>query len=347
MPKKRDGTDSKKRKSSSASKDATSSSISTIDILPPPTPSATHLVASNPFDDTSPSNSLKMMHNFSNQPMMRMNSNMGPGMPGWGSNHRSGMRPPYGNPGAPSWNPNIHGNPNIRPVPNYNPTMSSNGFGPYSGPGMPPFRAPPRMGMNNMRPGIGHIAPTECDSLMHEPSMGPNHLVSSGNQGHMLQNTGQMKALTRPNVQMSLPNIRKGSTSSTKSLIGDTKSPKASDSLKQRKRSDKKSEKSKNNGSEKGSNLDSVAPHSIPPKDLQTCKQCTRGIEYPSEDAIRCIASCNEWYHRTCVGLTPEAYNFLKTEECALWACDFCLQAQEIPSVITRPPLLDGQVARG
>lgn len=349
MPKKRDGTESKKRKSSSASKDVSSSP--TIDILPPPTPSATHLVASNPFDDTAPSNPMKMVHNFPSQSMMRMGGNMGPGMPGWAPNPRSGIRTPYGNHGGPGWNPAIHGNPNIRSIPNFNPAMPNNGFNHYTNPGMPPFRGPPRMPMNNMRPGMGHLGPSDYDGLMHEPSMGPNHLVSSGNQGHMLQNTGQMKALTRSNVQMPSPNVRKGSSSSNKNLTGDTKSPKAADTvpIKQRKKSEKKSaEKSKNSNSEKGNNVDPpVPPHSTPPKEPQSCKMCSRVIDHLNEDAIRCIASCNVWYHRACVGITPEAYNLLKNEEFAVWACDSCLHAREIPSVFTRPLLSEGQVAFG
>ena len=351
MPKKRDGPDAKKtRKSSSTSKDAHSNSpLEGPDILPPPTPSASHLVASNPFDDTVPSNPIKMMHNFPNQPMMRMGGSIGPSFPGWGPGPRGGMRPQFGAPGAPNWNPNIHGNANMGPgpLPGYNPNMGSNGYGHFHGPG--PFRGSSRMPMN-IRPGMGPMGSPEGDGMMHDPAMGPNHMVSSGNQGHMLQNTGQMKALTRPPSQLS-PRIRKGSASSSKN-VNESKSPKAESSLaKQRKKAEKKlsqDNKSKNIDHDRLSSSNggdaNVPPHAIPPKEPQTCSQCSKNIDYTQEDAIRCLASCNKWYHRTCVGLTEAAYNCLKSEELAIWACDTCLQLKEIQSVRSRVPIRDGQL---
>ena len=348
MPKKRDGPETKKsRKSSSASKDAASSSPMGSDILPPPTPAASHLVASNPFDDTVPSNPMKM-HNYPNQPMMRMS----PAFPPWGPGPRSVMRPQYSAPGGPNWGTNMHSNPNMGPVPGYNPNMPSNGYGHYSGPGLPTMRGSTRIPLGNVRPGVGPMGSPDGDPMLHDPSMGPNHMVSSGNQGHMLQNTGQMKALTRPTAQMSSPNIRKTSTSSNKHL-GDSKSPKASDSsmTKQRKKNEKKlsqENKSKSSENERPIGNDSAAnnaPHAIPPKELpQTCPQCSKNIDYPVEDAIRCLASCNKWYHRTCVGLTENAYKFLKMEELAIWACDVCLRSKEIQSIRPRVPVVDGQI---
>ena len=346
MPKKRDGPDSKKaRKSSAASKDPSASPMGNADIVPPPTPSATHLVASNPFDDTVPSNSVKVMNNFSNQPMMRMG---GPAFPGWGPGPRGGIRPPYGNPGASNWSGNLHGNPNMGQMPGYTHSLPSNGFGHFHGPGMPGYRGSSRMSLNNIRPGMGHLGSSDMDGMMHESVMGPNHLVSSGNHGHMLQNTGQMKVLTRSGPQM--PLSRKASTSLSKNLGSESKSPKTSDSgAKQRKKAEKKSNqenRTKSNENDRVNNNDSaVAPHSILPKEPQNCKFCNKNIDYPCEDAIRCLASCNMWYHRVCVGLTPEAYNFLKSEEVAIWACDYCLKTKEIHSVRPRMPMVDGQIA--
>ncbi|XP_076800420.1 pygopus homolog 1-like [Clavelina lepadiformis] len=363
MPKKKDSSESKKsRKSSSASKDVTSSSPGVGDIVPPPNPAATHLVASNPFDDPPP----RMMTSFPNQSMMRMpgqSPGMGPGYPGW--NPRAGMRP-FNAGGAPSWGNPMATNNNIPSHPAYNQNIPNNGYGmnrPHYLGGPIPFRGSNRMAVNNIRPGIGPLgSPGAPENMMHDSTnMGPNHMVSSGNQGHMLQNTGQMKALTRPPAQLPSPNptsARKGSTSSNKNVSGESKSPKSLDgNVKQRKKSEKKSslegKKSSSDSSDKQSlnstnTLDSivaVAPHSIPPELPQVCKSCRKEINYPTEDVVRCIASCNKWYHRTCVGLSESALKLLKMEELALWACDHCLQTKEIYSVKPRTTLLDTQLA--
>ena len=353
MPKKRDGPETKKsRKSSSASKDPSSSPMGSSDILPPPTPAASHLVATNPFDDTVPSNSMKMMHNFPNQPMMRIGRGMGPGFPSWGQDPRSAMRPQYTGPGGPAWGSNMHGNPNMAPIPGYNPSMPHNGYGHYPGPGLSSsYRGTSRMAISSLRPGMGPMGSPDGDMMMHDPSaMGPGHLVSSGNQGHMLQNTGQMKVLTRPTSQMPSPNIRKSSTSSNK-LFGDSKSPKSSDTaLTKRKKAEKKlnqESKSKSSENEKlnSGNDCGIPPHAILLKESQLCQHCSKNIDHTVEDTIRCLASCNKWFHRTCVGLTEHAFSLLKSEELAIWVCDGCLHAKEIQSIRPRVPLIDGQVA--
>nr|CAB3265336.1 pygopus homolog 2-like [Phallusia mammillata] len=359
MPKKKESQESKKaRKTSATSKDTSTTSPGAGDIVPPPNPSATHLVASNPFDDP-PQNSMKMGPGFfPNQPMVRLQAPGGgmgspyPGFPGRPELH--GMRyPGPGGPVGPGWNVPMHSNNGMSTHPGYhhnmtpNPNMPNNGYmnRPPYGPGMPPFRASPRMHMNSVRPGMGPLGSPGPDSVMMDnQSMGPG-MMSGGNHGHMLQNTGQMKALTRPPAQLPSPSTsgRKTSTSSSKT---EGKSPKSSEpSSKSRKKSEKKpSAESKKAEAEKAASQESmdhnVVPHSIPPVLPQKCKSCSNDIA-STDDVIRCLASCRQWYHRTCVGLTEAAYSHLKSEELAIWACDVCLQNKEIFSVQPRHQLFD------
>lgn len=355
MPKKKETQESKKaRKTSSTSKDTSTTSPNSGEIVPPPNPSATHLVASNPFDDPPP-NTMKVGPGFyPNQPMVRLQApSGGMGSPYPGFPPRTdirGMR--YSGPGGPGWNVPMHNN-GMNPHPGYhpnmhtNPNIPNNGYGinrPPYGPGIQSYRGSPRMHMNSVRPGMGPLGSPGPDSVMMDnPNMGPG-MMSSGNHGHMLQNTGQMKALTRPPTQLPSPSTsgRKTSTSSSKT---EGKSPKSSEpSTKSRKKSDKKppqeSKKTDTDKSSQDTGDHNVAPHSVPPVLPQKCKSCSIEI-VTSDDAIRCLASCRQWYHRACVGLTEAAYTHLKSEELAIWACDVCLQSKEIFSVQSRHQLFD------
>ena len=368
MPKKKESQDAKKTRKST-SKDTSVTSPGAGEIVLPPNPTATHLVASNPFDDPPP-NVMKVAptgYPYAGQSMVRLPPNGGMGSyPGWNRPELRGMRPPYSNPGGPGWSMPVHGSSGMNPPhPMYSHvgpshSMPNNGYAMnrphYAVPGMAPYRGSPRMFMGNPRQAMGPLgSPTPESMMMESPGIGSNHdmgftnMASSGNQGHMLQNTGQMmKALTRPPAQQASPTAtaaRKSSTSSSKTTEG--KSPKSGEpSTKARKKSEKKSQESKAKAeAEKAPSASScdfsVPPHSILPVLPQVCKGCSTNITSANEEVIRCLASCKNWYHRTCVGLSDIAYKHLKTEELAVWACDSCLQTKEIFSVQPRTPFLE------
>lgn len=391
MPKKtnKDGSESKKSRRASSSKEARNSSATSpigSDILPPPTPTATHLVASNPFDDP-PINNTSMMHG----PRYSMHSPMhgGPGMGSppslgmgnhgpvfpWGptSSHR-GMRP-YSSPGPPNWTPN-HGemlSPNnsghimqgYQGMPMHQPQgMSPTGYS-YNRPmmvhpGMPghshpgPYRGPSRMPMTN-----------RFVEINSERMSGPRPGMNMHGM-HIAMQPGNMKLLTRPCTPATQPNValnqphppaRKTSSNKSETKYGKGDSNRSTTPKSKRKarttNSDAKADSkvSKSNASETedknklnslGTNSKMVlptsngttAPHAVPPTLPQTCVLCNQEIKI--DDCICCLASCSSWYHRTCTGLTPTAYNCLRSEELALWACDNCLRTKEILSVRPR-----------
>ncbi|XP_039257320.2 pygopus homolog 2-like [Styela clava] len=387
MPKKssKDGGETKKRQRLSSTKDRNSSATSpgSNEVLLPPTPTATHLVASNPFDDP-PSN---VMNNpggpmMQGPPRMMMHSPLhNPGMTspygpvGQRSNWVSSpvgpqQRPtrPYGSPGGPNWNGSGMMSPVGHMVPGYQPDpqmMSPTEYG-YNRPMMnhpnpnhPMYRPPPRM-MGR----FGDGSPPMNSERIPMPRMpGPMHGMphNNGNPGQnmLVGPGGQMKILSRPNLQTSipqpLPSNRKSSNSksdkSSRSDSGSTtpKSKKKSKAAEAKlaksaaNEADDKSWKSNAHGAGNKSNLSSpgsgvVAPHAVPPVLPQTCFQCHKEINYPGENCICCLASCNIWYHLSCTGLTDTAYNCLRSEELALWACDNCLRVKEIDSVRLRDP---------
>jgi hypothetical protein len=66
---------------------------------------------------------------------------------------------------------------------------------------------------------------------------------------------------------------------------------------------------------------------------IYPCGLCHREVQGDSDEAIMCESGCNFWFHRTCVGLIPEAYYFLKNEIYAEWVCDSCVQMKRIAPI--------------
>lgn len=69
------------------------------------------------------------------------------------------------------------------------------------------------------------------------------------------------------------------------------------------------------------------------PASNHMCGACQREIQVDAEESIMCESGCYFWYHRTCVGLTPEAYQFLKSETMAEWVCENCFVNKRVPPV--------------
>ena len=331
MPKRKDS-EGKKPKKSSAAKERLASSPGHMEILPPPNPSATHLVATNPFDDPvqTPMKMHPMHPNYQGQPMNSMMRLQGPNS-GMNVGYGRGMRPPYnGSNIPPSWSNPMHSSGMMGPNPvSYHPNLPPNANGypmgrpPY---GMPMYRNTSRV----MRP------------VMHG-SMGPDGMgdaLGMPGMGHM--GPSPMTALARPPTQMPSPlGGRRGSSSSK----GESKSPKGSEGGSKRKKSEKKAmaeNRLKNqNELEKQTLMDQSLPLSMSnpiPMVGVLCKKCNIEINGESDQVVQCVASCNSWFHRNCVGLTEAAYSLLRAESCAIWACDHCLQTKEIYSVRNKMP---------
>jgi len=73
--------------------------------------------------------------------------------------------------------------------------------------------------------------------------------------------------------------------------------------------------------------------HMFNPQHPNFCGACNREIQGEIDEPIMCGSGCNLWFHRMCVGMSPEAYQFLKKEECAEWVCDNCIQSRQIAPV--------------
>lgn len=328
MPKKKD-TESKRPKKSAASKERLAASPGHMDILPPPNPSASHLIASNPFDDPLPT-PMKMhpMHtNYQGQPMSSMMRMQGPNTAMNVGGYGRGMRPPYnGSSIPPSWSSPMHSSGMMAPNHPYHPNLPPNANGyPINRPpyGMPMYRNSARV----MRPGMhGSMGPDSMSDAMGMSGM-----------GHM--GPSPMTTLVRPPSQMPSPlGGRRGSSSSKES-----KSPKGSEGGSKRKKSDKKSMaesrlKNQQSDLDKQALMDQTIPTMNNPMPMVgvLCKKCNIEINADIDQVVQCAASCNSWYHRQCVGLTEAAYSLLRGEPNAIWACDLCLQTKEIYSVRSR-----------
>ena len=66
---------------------------------------------------------------------------------------------------------------------------------------------------------------------------------------------------------------------------------------------------------------------------IYPCGVCHREVQGDSDDAIMCESGCNFWFHSMCVGMSPDAYHFLKKEIYAEWVCDICIQAKRITPI--------------
>lgn len=63
------------------------------------------------------------------------------------------------------------------------------------------------------------------------------------------------------------------------------------------------------------------------------CRRCQREI-YQGEPSIICKASCKTYFHSSCSGLIPLAYEMLMRESSAEWACDNCTSTDwQVPYV--------------
>ena len=67
----------------------------------------------------------------------------------------------------------------------------------------------------------------------------------------------------------------------------------------------------------------------VPPDRLQIiqmCAQCQKEIVLSNMqfEPIQCGYACGHWYHRSCTGLTFEAYQLLRNEPHAEWICKNC-----------------------
>ena len=69
----------------------------------------------------------------------------------------------------------------------------------------------------------------------------------------------------------------------------------------------------------------------------RSCNFCDCLQVHENDQAILCESGCNFWFHRTCVGLTEEAFRMLKTEVYAEWVCDRCFSSKNIPLVKYKP----------
>ena len=63
---------------------------------------------------------------------------------------------------------------------------------------------------------------------------------------------------------------------------------------------------------------------------IHPCGLCRREV-IDNEESIMCESGCNFWFHRQCVGLSPEAYALTKREIFAEWACDECSAKRFLP----------------
>lgn len=89
------------------------------------------------------------------------------------------------------------------------------------------------------------------------------------------------------------------------------------------------------------SHIDHQQPHHQPPPSHMAmgpynsinCARC--GLEiYQDQPNIRCEASCQSHFHRTCSGLTDMAFDLLQRETYAEWACEGCVSSgKRIPMV--------------
>ncbi|KAI6649944.1 Pygopus-like protein 1-like [Oopsacas minuta] len=68
--------------------------------------------------------------------------------------------------------------------------------------------------------------------------------------------------------------------------------------------------------------------------DLENCDYpcgiCMKPVN-DNDEAILCDSGCDIWYHCSCTGMNPEAYELLKGEDTACWACDLCVFKKGIP----------------
>ena len=68
---------------------------------------------------------------------------------------------------------------------------------------------------------------------------------------------------------------------------------------------------------------------------IYPCGVCGKEVN-DNDEAILCEAGCTFWYHRSCTGMSKDAYAFMTNEDNAEWACDKCITTKSIPLVKLR-----------
>uniref|UniRef100_A0A8C5M7Y2 Pygopus family PHD finger 1 n=1 Tax=Leptobrachium leishanense TaxID=445787 RepID=A0A8C5M7Y2_9ANUR len=82
--------------------------------------------------------------------------------------------------------------------------------------------------------------------------------------------------------------------------------------------------------------LHAVSCGHLTKRPLYPCGICSGEVD-DVKDAIMCEASCRQWFHRTCTGLTEVAHMLLTSEASAVWGCDGCMNKKDIKLVQIKP----------
>ena len=69
---------------------------------------------------------------------------------------------------------------------------------------------------------------------------------------------------------------------------------------------------------------------------IHPCGACRRELQ-ENEEAVMCESGCNFFFHRQCINMSPEAYQFIKNEPFAEWVCDTCVKMRNIAPLKLKP----------
>lgn len=69
---------------------------------------------------------------------------------------------------------------------------------------------------------------------------------------------------------------------------------------------------------------------------IHLCGVCRNEVQGDSEEGLLCESGCNFWFHRQCVNMNPDAYQMLRHEVFAEWACDNCIRSRNVPPIKLR-----------
>lgn len=76
-----------------------------------------------------------------------------------------------------------------------------------------------------------------------------------------------------------------------------------------------------------------INPHNPHAPPIHPCGACRREAQADCEEVLKCESGCNFFFHRICVGLTPESYAMLCREPYAEWVCENCYHNRGIPPI--------------
>uniref|UniRef100_H3DJL2 Pygopus homolog 2 (Drosophila) n=1 Tax=Tetraodon nigroviridis TaxID=99883 RepID=H3DJL2_TETNG len=325
------------------------------EFAPPPTPMVDHLVASNPFDDDfgPPSRPSGAGGPGPFLPRYGGGGRMGGGMgfmggPGGPGGAQPGRRPPFGpasNAGPhhqfnmpPNFSPPMHPGPGFNPMlspgggpppgPQQQQQLSLNPNGPpppNTTPGPPPNSGPPQPGGGF--PGHHDVQQTNTSTPGQPPSGAPTSNPNSSPPGPL---NGSAPPSSAPG---STPYNQQNNTPSAGGPVPGAAPNPAQNNI-----------SNNNGGNTPGGNPNppsnsTSTPNTqspLPPGPAAPCGLCMAEV-HDDQDAI-CEASCQQWFHRDCTGLTEPAYG-LTRESAAVWACDFCIKTKDIQAVFVRQGL--------